>query len=899
MKKMGLMLSCLFVLLLSLFFTDTPIQAAQTLPNNPLASLTTSKANTDTLPKQSVLATLLDSETITPPVVGPIPYPSFANFFASLNVNYTDYGSTHFKIFYNMHSTWRVYPYNELRSQLGGFYIILPASITADGGLTAMQKAADDYVTQLKSDGVTIDNIKVYQLSKLKSTIDGTDYYRDVFYFRPNDGATNTTAPPDPDISTEPRDRLPIIIPIKTDSDAATTPAKIQINGSPNDSKKDTSTANISADLNKYGVLFGGTNDSAYDDQTYNYAAVLSSQLGLQNAPDQYLVSATSHLFTQYATYSHILVYDIYKIVDGSNPDQPNNIGYLYSPEGKDGTTYSRVGLVDTLANIKAHDPGLDTSPYDPNNIQISSGQLTDTKVKLIPSNFTVPSNDSSPATAVPGTTYTITLNKHPAGKRVAIKYQSYDGTTIASDQSLTSTDPPLGSAYTFTKEQQIDYGLKKAPEGYTLLSVTYPDGTILKASDIDTDAALTANNFQTNYSGTITNKDQTVIFKYAPLVGKVDLKIGLTDGSVVGPLVSAASSFLAYRDSSSLMFSNKYTYQELFSKLYISGENSPTLVDLVVDGSKYTNGIWDKAELESALNLTDAEIPMVTNLLDKFEDATLNTPQFEDLQKEKIVFNSYGQVITKTIPFTKNDSHITIQYLYGDGPKKGQKAADDRLVSGLSHVTPDPVTINSPEITGYTPDQSKVIISFTGQTKTVKVYYYSRQSLQLTVPKKIDFGKRTLPNVSSDLLTYLPQTIDQNLEVDQQTLMPESSALNYQLPWQLTATASDQLTQTGSSKTIGASPIHYWHENTDVQLTANQPALIMQDAGTKNISENWLKSKNTGSIAAADDKSVLTNDQASGIALQFVNDNNHTQILGNGKAYVGTIDWQLSLAPH
>ncbi|WP_407888014.1 hypothetical protein [Levilactobacillus sp. N40-8-2] len=92
---------------------------------------------------------------------------------------------------YNSMAMISVTPLNtellKLGTQFYGFYIVLPKNITAS--LTSFQESANTFVNNLQNDPnyVNLTNILVYQL---RNTTDG----REVFYFRPNDGATSGNA---------------------------------------------------------------------------------------------------------------------------------------------------------------------------------------------------------------------------------------------------------------------------------------------------------------------------------------------------------------------------------------------------------------------------------------------------------------------------------------------------------------------------------------------------------------------------------------------------------------------------------------------------------------------------------------------------------------------------------
>ena len=315
--------------------------------------------------------TLSSASQVTAPPLNQAP--ALSNFFVTGQGDY---------ILFNASGVFDLFPYSvtNLNKQLYGFYVVLPTSITGQG-LTVMQAAADDLVTQMKAKGFSIDSMTAYQLN---DTTDG----RQVYYFRPNDGANDTNA----NISSS----WPVLhLPVHTGADVSTTPKTISMN------------ANTMNELASKGVLFAGSGN--YTEGGGFYPTLPASSLGI-NAPDANLKGIVYPGITKVLTYTHATVTDTYNIVDA----ETNKVIKVLTKVGQDGTQYSRKGFIDSLVAL-----GLDPAMYVNTDINVNDGTLTD-DITLTPAQW------SSGQTFVAGHTYTVTVG------RVKTSVAGHDSNLIA-----------------------------------------------------------------------------------------------------------------------------------------------------------------------------------------------------------------------------------------------------------------------------------------------------------------------------------------------------------------------------------------------------------------------------------------------------------------------------------
>lgn len=294
--------------------------------------------------------------------------PILSNFFIGAS-GYAIYGGT---------GTFSVLAYNNTSTgQLYGYYLVLPIQVTAQ--LAAVQQAANQFVIDLQNqvNGTqhvfTISSITVYQLD---NTTDG----REVFYFRPNDGAVKNNVV---QVGDWPAMNMPIQV--KAKADISGDQSAVQFN------------ANDKTELLQYSVLFAGFgNYSAPDD--WFYPTITPSQIGVSEAPDAYISAITYGNIRHTLYLTDAAVIETYNVVNADTGAPIKTI----TKTGQTGTTYSRVGLVDTLASL-----GLDSRQYWAPSLTIDSGTLTDTAVPFVPTEWSAPTANPT----VPGHTYTIKVS--------------------------------------------------------------------------------------------------------------------------------------------------------------------------------------------------------------------------------------------------------------------------------------------------------------------------------------------------------------------------------------------------------------------------------------------------------------------------------------------------------
>ncbi|WP_010623024.1 bacterial Ig-like domain-containing protein, partial [Paucilactobacillus suebicus] len=325
------------------------------------SAATSSVSSALVAPKAFSAMVAADDTTVTAKEISSVP--NLSNFF--VGIAGTNPYATSGYILYNSTTTLKVYPYSgfAVNEDMYGFYIVLPTSITAD--LTTLQTNANTFLTTLQADGFEISSLDVYQLN---NTSDG----REVFYFRPNDGATRTesnSATPELDITVE------------TASSTDTTPSSVQVN------------ANTLDELADYSVLYAGIGDNTISSVGSNYVSIDSSTLG-SNIPDANIAAIYYPGIGKTLTYTHVNVVDTYNVVDTVTGDIIKTI----TTQGQDGDTYSRADLVATLALL-----GLDPTKYFEDSLSINSGTLTDTET-YTPDTTTI----TDPTALVDGSTYTV-----------------------------------------------------------------------------------------------------------------------------------------------------------------------------------------------------------------------------------------------------------------------------------------------------------------------------------------------------------------------------------------------------------------------------------------------------------------------------------------------------------
>lgn len=834
------------MMLASFLGSGQTVRGADALSGTAISALTDSTTSAAQSADSVFSAAAVDSEVSSttytlPPLTAA---PKLSNFYIDTPSGY---------ILYNAKATLTLFAYSYATSQLYGFYLVLPKSIDFDGSNSDLQAVADQYVQDLQAANYTIDSLKAYSLG---DTSDG----RHVYYFRPNDGSNNLNADPYSSGANE-KARVIMNFPIKTATNS-------------NDATTVYFNANNTAEISQYAVLFAGY--GSYNSTDSSYPTIATSVWGNSNILDAKVSTIAVANIRRTLNYTHATVTDTYKIVDQSTGA---TLGTIKSASGQDGTTYSRVGLVDSFASLKANGITLNPDIYDESTLSIDSGTLTDTAVVRKPSTFT--SSVANPSVA--GQTYTVSVKEK--GQPVTFNYQDDSGKKLSDPVTFDADKTPyVNDSYTVTKDDLKTAALDNAPKGYELVQIASPDSSqnIGDGSTAVTESDLKA------ITGSYTNTIQKITFVYQKITGSVALN-GLNTGTNTSTsLYPNASSWLNSNGDINID-TGTYTLRDMLdaSPKILTGSTKNTWQALqALD--KYNNGIYDAGDLATYLGLDTDTTQYILYYLYDFKGTSINYTQLAATEDTPFTFDTKGQVITANIPFTPNDSQTTIHYVYGDGSNQGTTAAPDRVVTGLKGQTAD-ADINSPTIANYMPSQSSVTVTANGQTTNeVTVYYFSKASLNLTAPKTIDFGKRKLVPTNDSDLAYLPKSYSQPLQVSQSALTGD-----IQLPWTLTVSASDSLTNSKGQQITG-NPLYYYDQGTPQQLSSSSNILIFSGTGSKTLSDNWSLTSQTGSTLGTDNAQIANN-IVNGMGLQFTN--NTTQQITANDPYSGTVTWSLNLS--
>lgn len=239
-------------------------------------------------------------------------------------------------------------------------------------------------------------------------------------------------------------------------------------------------------------------------------------------------------------------------------------------------------------------------------------------------------------------------------------------------------------------------------------------------------------------------------------------------------------------------------------------------------------------------------------------------------------------------------DDNVTNQfYVYDDAPQLIDN--DGQPVAGSYFVNVDDA--NAPLADG---GANFDVTDFDNQLANYvplsnQVTFTSPYALGFSVPTKVDFGLRKVPDKGSEPITYLPIAIDADEEGNDNALKVSQTGGLTQKNWQLAASATNLKTTDGQQ--IVNSPLVYWQNGKSYQLT-DQATVIASGTGTQTLSDHWLKSalpvNNKDGMAADSDDDL--SDGGSGLALQFKN-NGGTDV-SSKKPYTGTVNWVLTNAP-
>ncbi|WP_367376967.1 bacterial Ig-like domain-containing protein [Levilactobacillus cerevisiae] len=361
---------------------------------------------------------ITDGSTITPPETeqSSLGEYTYSNFYVQTSSKY---------VLYNAVANVTVYPYNtktlgsRLGGQLWGFYLILPKSITSS--LANAQESASNFLKTVSGEGAFSEyfsNFTGLEAYRLNNTTDG----RQVYYFRPNDGATSAKANA---ASTATWPAFKMLIYTGDEGEDGTT-APIDIN------------AVTYAELSTAGVLFAGVGDLVNSKTTATgYPTITTASLGI-NAPDSNIAGLIMPAYQSsrgvgsalpQLSYMDVLVNDTYNVVDGTTGE---TLG-TQTVQGLSTETYQRENVL-SLESI-ATQLGLDASKYS-DDLAYSVGTATDT-MGWHPNiaDLTAAALATATTKGVTGTTYTVYLNE-----------KSQDS---QADLDVTNKTIPIGSTWT------------------------------------------------------------------------------------------------------------------------------------------------------------------------------------------------------------------------------------------------------------------------------------------------------------------------------------------------------------------------------------------------------------------------------------------------------------------
>lgn len=253
-------------------------------------------------------------------------------------------------------------------SPMGNYYIVLPEGVTLAGGLGALQGSVDEFLTlhprvhgtaTVSDLGLNANNQHVYQVL---SSDDG-------WIEASSEGQAST---PEQNLNFE------VKFPSKSSGLAGFT-----INS-----------ASSSDYMNN--LLWLGTGDGTIGVDTGDYyPQVASNSVGLFGAVDEYVRAPQGNVPIGNVTYFNPLVEDTYNVINAKTGEKITTV----LKTGENETSYSRVGLVDTLANL-----GVDVDEYDESTLSIDKGTLQDEVVWMSTDAF---SNSDTQA----GEVYEITVS--------------------------------------------------------------------------------------------------------------------------------------------------------------------------------------------------------------------------------------------------------------------------------------------------------------------------------------------------------------------------------------------------------------------------------------------------------------------------------------------------------
>ncbi len=631
---------------------------------------------------------------------------------------------------------------SEHTQYLARMYIVMSKGLTVDGGLAAMQVALANY-----RNAVTIhangDNDGTLSIQQLANTADG----REVYEISP--GIDNYV------IDGQNTAELPMTIPIRS-ADKSSGLTEILMN------------AMTKEDMTQ-DVLFAGSGDgqNVIFDNDSSYPQTAAQNVGIIGPDDQYVHGMANRSYQKKMVFFTPKVTDHYQVIDPSVinkiTQKPVIKETIPSTTGDAGTTYSRVGLVDTLEALK-----LDSSVYDEKSLAIDQGDLKDTSVILTPLNsFT--NNSEVPLN---GQTYTITVKRF--AKDVTVKYVDQDGKAIT-DANGDTTETLTGdvgddyqsvhkdiAGYTATvgednqtgkftdTPQMITYHYTKIPVPAKNITVNYEDA---EGNQLATSETLTGNvddPYATvkkeimgyafkkvandNATGTFSEAAQTVTYVYAK-IGK-DVTVNYVD---------ADGKKLAESKTLSGNVGDKVNAEEAKVAGYAMIKTNATADDVFTDDAQIITYHYAKIGKDVTVNYVDVagkelatSKTLSSNVGDKVNSEAVKVDGYAMVKTNATaddVFTDDAQTIT--YHYAKIGKDVTVNYVDADG----KELATSKTLSGN---VGDKVNAEEAKVAGYAMVKTNATADdvFTDKAQTI-TYHYAKIGKDVTVNYEDESGNK------------------------------------------------------------------------------------------------------------------------------------------------------------
>lgn len=200
---------------------------------------------------------------------------------------------------------------------------------------------------------------------------------------------------------------------------------------------------------------------------------------------------------------------------------------------------------------------------------------------------------------------------------------------------------------------------------------------------------------------------------------GTVNLKVYMKSNNSV---TDAGSASISLSDSD-LLALDQLTYGKLMTLALTNGTDSSGKMDLIrviSIFSSYNNGMMTAEDAIKQLGIAWPGVSYsnkesldytVNNFFSQLKGYTINDLELNKLLDQHVNLTSIGTDYYVAdpfyVPFILNNFSATIHYQYADGTP----AAEDRIITGYKGQPS--VTIDSPAIEGYIPDQSQLSINF------------------------------------------------------------------------------------------------------------------------------------------------------------------------------------------